>query len=202
MNTRRGLTLMELVVALAITGLIMVAGFGGFSTMVDRRATATAAVDRVTGAAAVRRTLTEWLSGAELAINDEGVRFQGVHGTSDGLPDDELTFRTSARTPLADAETMVRLFVDRNDSTPERGLVAQLSLRNGKERRTIELAPTATTLEIRYLTAFDSARVWMGSWISSTVLPLGVRLQLSNVRGDTLPALLVVPLTVPLRTTQ
>jgi hypothetical protein len=39
---------------------------------------------------------------------------------------------------------------------------------------------------------------WLPSWISTTALPDGLRLELSPAPGDSLPALLRLPLLVPL----
>ena len=190
------MTLIELVVALTITGLVMTSGYAAFSTMVDRRAAATRSMNEVERAAALRSTLAEWLAGAELTIEDDDVLFRGLDGVDDGLPDDELSFRTNAATGVASGASRVRLYIERNDSTPERGLVASVESEPSRVRRLVELDPEVTSLDIRYLSGLHGTRDWATSWVSATMLPLGVELRLGGQPSDSLPALLRLPLVV------
>jgi hypothetical protein len=192
------MTLIELVVALTITGLVMTSGYAAFSTMADRRAAAIRSMDEVESAAAVRSTLAEWLTGTELTIEDDDVVFRGLDGVRDGLPDDELSFRTNATTGTGRASSKIRLFIERNDSTPERGLVASVEIEPTRTRRLIELEPSVTSLEIRYLSGLHGTRDWGTSWVSTTVLPLGVEVRLGGGPSDSLLPLLRLPLLVAL----
>lgn len=197
MNTR-GLTLMELVVALAITGLIMAAGYGALGAVIDQRARATEAMDAALRAAAVRSSLEAWVAGARLSAEESGAVFRGLDGVFDRLPDDELTFVTTASTPLGHGEALVRLYVDRDEETPERGLVAAFSEPRGTRTMRLEVEPRVAGLELRYVSHLVRGRRTLPSWISTTVLPAGVELTLVPARGDSLPALLRRPLVVPL----
>ena len=49
--------------------------------------------------------------------------------------------------------TVVRLFIDEDTSTPEQGLVADLTELIADEPRMVELVPEAGSLDIRYLLA-------------------------------------------------
>ena len=89
-------------------------------------------------AAAQRRTLLAWLEGARLTVDQDGPQFRGLDGTADAVPDDELTFLTTAQTPLAAAESVVRLYIDRDTLTPERGLTAELWSWHSLRRSRIE----------------------------------------------------------------
>jgi prepilin-type N-terminal cleavage/methylation domain-containing protein len=198
MRNRRGLTLVELVVALVVAGIAMGAGYSGLAVMVDRRASARDASDRVSSAASVRATLERWLSGAELTVEEDAVVFRGLDGIRDGKADDELTFRTSSRTASARPGTTIRLHVDRVDSTRERGLVAELSDERGEHERVIELDPTVDGLDLRYLSALQSKREWSDSWVSTSLLPLAVELRLTSSRTDSPRDILAFPLVVPL----
>jgi hypothetical protein len=192
------MTLLELMVGLTITGFTMTAGYGAFASIVDHRARAESQIDAVTRAAAERRVLTEWLGGARLTVDQDGPQFRGLDGAYQSRPDDELTFLTTGSTPTGAAETMVRLYIDRDSRTPERGLTAQLSTRHGSMNECVEIEPRAASLDLRYSTRMLGRAEWLPSWISSTVLPGGVELTLAPEAGDTLPPLLRLPITVPL----
>ena len=196
---RAGVTLIELVVSLTVIGLVSAAGYAALGWMAEARRGAAESTDAVARAAAVRRSLGDWLGGARLTIEEDGVEFRGVDGERDGAADDELTFLTTAGTPLGEGETMVRLFVDRDERTPERGVVAELTdRRRGDRRRVMEVEPGATQLEVRYLTGVGGSRRWVPSWISTTVLPAGVEVRIGAEQEDGLPSLLRLPLLVPL----
>ena len=196
------MTLLELMVALTITGFTMTAGYGAFASIIDHRARAESQIEAVTRAAAQRRVLAEWLGGARLTVDQDGPQFQGLDGAYETRPDDELTFLTTGATPLGAAETVVRLYIDRDSLTPERGLMAELSTRQGSVRERVEIEAHADALDLRYVTRMLGHAEWLPSWISSTVLPVGVELTLTPQPGDTLPPLLRLPITVPLGSTR
>jgi len=195
------LTLIELLVALTITGLMMGSGYGALSVMVDHRARVMAATDAVASAAAKRRMLTGWLRGARLTIEGDAT-FEGLHGVDEDRPDDALTFVTNAPTPLGVTETVVHVYIDRDDKTPERGLTVTLTDRKGGVSRRIEVDPRATGLDIRYLSGLFGKRAWLESWVSTTVLPSAVRLIASSEPPDSLPSLLRPAIVVPLGVVQ
>ena len=193
---RSGMTLIELLVAITVTGMALSAGYGALSWMSLARQRAEESTDAVWRAAAVRRTITTWLAGATLSVTPGDADFRGVDGERDHLDDDALTFRTTAPTPLGTAETVVTLMIDRDDDTPEKGFVARLSEPHGARHATVELDPRAVALDARYLSGISGTAGWGTSWISTSVLPRGVRLSVSAARGDSLPPLLRVPMVV------
>jgi prepilin-type N-terminal cleavage/methylation domain-containing protein len=201
MIPRRGLTLIELLVALTITGLVMGSGYGALSVLVDHRTHVMAATDAVASAAAKRRMLEGWLRGARLNI-DGDEKFEGLHGLDEDRPDDALTFLTNAPTPLGIDESIIHVYIDRDDKTPERGLCVTLTDRNGQGTRRIEVDPRVTALDIRYLSGAFGKRAWLESWVSTTVLPSAVRLTLSSEEPDSLPSLLRPAIVVPLGSVQ
>ena len=196
--SRRGMTLIELMVGLTITGTVLAAGYGALASLVDHRAAADARTDALARSAAERRTLLDWLEGARLTVDQDGPQFRGLDGTAGAEPDDELTFLTTAATPLGAAESVVRLYVDRDTLTPERGLTAELWTWRSLLRSRVELEPRVTGLELRYATRMLGRSEWLPSWISSTVLPAGVEITLDAAQGDTLPALLQLPIVAPI----
>lgn len=194
---RSGVTLIELLVAITVTGMALGAGYGALSWMTLARTNAERTTDAVWRAAAVRRTITTWLAGATLALSPDAADFRGVDGERERLDDDALTFRTNAPTPLGTAETDVTLAIDRDERTPQRGLVALLAEPHGARRGVVELEPRAVALDAHYLTGVLGATRWSTSWVSTSVLPRGVELTLSAATGDSLPPLLRVPVVVP-----
>ena len=193
------MTLVELLVGLVITGMVTATAYAAFGTLADHRGRVEVAAAEATRESTVRHTVLAWLAGARLTVEEGGPPFRALDGVHEGRPDDELAFLTTARTPLAETETVVRLFVDRDPGTPERGLVAELSEWRGAEvlhTRRVELEPRVTGLDARYLTGALGARQWVPTWISSSVLPAGAELVLTAEPGDTLPPLLCLPLVV------
>lgn len=201
MICRRGLTLIELLVALSITGLVMSAGYAALSTMVDHRTRVMAATDAVATGAEKRRMVVDWLRGARLNIEGDA-NFEGLPGETEDRPDDALTFVTNMPTPISSDETVVRLYIDRDEKTPENGLTAALSDRRGGATHRIEIDPRITGLQIRYLSGIFGKRAWLESWVSTTVLPSAVRLVASSETPDSVPSLLRPAIVVPLGSVQ
>jgi len=194
-----GMTLLELVVGLTVTGLVVTAGFGALQMLGDRRLQAEAAMNAVARAANERAELESWLAGTRLVAEEGGPDFRGLDGVRDRTPDDELTFLTTAPTPLRTGETVVRLYVDRDPGTPEQGLTAVFGDWRGTSLRRVELDRSVDGFDARYWSTMMGERTWLPSWISSTVLPAGVELRFLAAAGDTLMPLLQLPLLVPLR---
>lgn len=198
MKARSGVTLLELIVALTVTGLVLSVGYAALGTLRDRRESLRTTTTAVARATALRTTLREWLTGAELTIEEDAVDFRGLDGVTREVADDELRFRTSTASPLAPAGTTIRLFIDRSDSTPVRGLVAELQEEPRAPRRLLELHPDVGALDLRYLSSLGTSEQWSESWISMTLLPAAVELRLSRAAPAALDPLLELPLLVPL----
>lgn len=196
---RTGLTLIELVVALTMTGLALTSGYAAFTTLIDRREASAAHAAAVARSAAMRAALLSWLSNARLTIEEDDIVFQGIDGTkrteSGEVPDDELTFLTSASTPVALHGTIVRLHIDRTEESAERGLVAEVVAWKGTRRQRLELLPDATGLDVHYLSGMMGSRRWLHSWVSTTLLPLGAEIRVIG-STDSLPELFRLPITV------
>lgn len=193
-----GMTLMELLVGLVITGLVLALGYGALQAAVDHRARVAEATSEVEETVRVRRALTSWLGGARLSLELVGPDYRGVDDLHGAWDDDELRFLTEAPTFLGTSTTVVRLFVDRDDATPERGLVAELTEWRGTRSQRIELVSGAKGLNIRYLSSISEEQIWNDSWVSTTVLPAAVELRLAWAAADSAPPLLRLPVLVPL----
>lgn len=196
---RSGTTLVELVVGLTITGMVLAAGYGALHSVIEHRRRAEEATREVVRTSTLRHTLTSWLAGARLTVEEGGPEFRGLDGIDGEAPVDEITFLTTASTPLeGGAPSIVRLYVDRDEATPERGVVAELTEWRGTRTQRLELEPRAAGLELRYLSGIAGGGQWMPSWISSSVLPRGVELTLVPARADSLAPLLRLPVRVHL----
>ncbi|MEJ2218705.1 MAG: type II secretion system protein [Gemmatimonadota bacterium] len=193
--SRSGMTLVELLVGLIVIGAALAAGYRAFAGVADQRGRAVAAMDEAAREALVRRAMVDWLRGAVLVSEDGGPPFVGLDGRDGDLPDDALAFLTTTRALPGVGNVQVRLYIDRDPDTPERGLVADLSEWQGTYEERVELAPAATGLDARYLFGFRGRR-WLPSWISSSVLPLGVELLVTAGASDSLPPLLRRPILV------
>ena len=196
-----GMTLLEVVVGLMITGVAVTAGYGALASVLDQRDRAEQILTRTLEAANIRRELRQWLAGARLTIEEGGPGVRGLDGVWDDpagsrssrVPDDALTILSTAPTPLEANDVVLTLFVDRDSLTAATGLVAHLKAWRGGEETVVEVDPRVTGLEIRYFSAPFGDRGWLPSWISRSLLPSGIEVALS---GDSLPALLTLPMLV------
>ena len=194
-----GFTLVEVLVAMTVAALALSAAFAALAFVGDRAKEAEATVVTALEGATTRELLVDWLTGARLRAANNAGSFQGVDAEERaGVADDELMFPTTARTPLHVRNTVVRLFIDREDDTPERGLVAELTERIQDEPRRVELVPDAIGLDVHYLPDEAAAFAWSPDWLGRNQLPRAVELVLQVAAGDTLPALLGYPLRIPL----
>jgi len=198
--TRRGMTMVELLAALVVTGLAATIGTATLALLSDRRAPLRQASSATERSAAVRRTLIAWIEdahGARSPFSGAGAAgFQLLDLTSRGGPADELLFTTTAATPLGSADAMVRLYVDADPRTPERGLVAELSPWAGGPATRMELDSTVTGLDVQCLTDVGGAPRWLPSFISPQRVPRGVELRLRAARPGDLDPLLALPIRV------
>ena len=196
MMSRSGMTLLELIVGLTITGMSVTAGYGALSTLITNGDRAGQELDATLTAAAERRALTQWLSGARLMIDEGSPTFRGLDGVDQDRPSDDLTFLTTSPTPLGTGNTVVRLYVDRDTLTPEHGLVAEFAGWPGRLQRRLELDRRVDGLDCRYYTRMLNEAEWLPSWISNTILPGAVEIRLLPAANDSLPPLLEMPVVV------
>lgn len=196
---RAGVTLIELVVALTLAAAVFTAGYGAVTVVLDRRDAASETLAEDLAAAAVRSTLLEWLSAISLPPGSTHPVFNGMDGIHEGRADDELTFLTSAATPLGDGVATVRLHIDRNDRTTDTGLVAEISRWLGTARMRVVLVPDADGLDVRYRSRLLTGREWHPSWISSSVVPAGVELRILGPDSAAIHPLLTLPIRMSIR---
>ena len=198
--TRRGLTGVELLVALAVTGLAAVIGGATLALLVDRGAPLREAAGATERAAAVRSTLVAWLEdahGARSPFSGSSVAaFELLELRDHGREADQLLFTTSAPTPLGSSDTFVRLYVDSDPRTAERGLVAELSAWPGAPVTRVTLDSAVTSLDARCLTDLAGSEHWLQTFLSSQAVPRGVELRLDAADAGELAPLLRLPIRV------
>jgi prepilin-type N-terminal cleavage/methylation domain-containing protein len=215
-----GFTLIEIIVGLAVGGIVILAGFTALATVQDRSQHARVATTSALEGSTARATLVEWLATAqlqstELDVRFEGqnaqmtrgglvveARFEGMDAQEQGLESDEITFPMRAPTPLRMPITQVRLYVDNDPATAERGLVADLAGRLGEVPKRMVLAPQAIALMIRYLPNVDGPVEWAESWVGQNQLPRAIELTLVDDPREPLPPLLRLPIRVAMATLQ
>lgn len=227
LHVRAGMTLLELVVALAILAILTAVGGEAFATIIDREQTIRTSSTGIERAGALREMLRQWILQGEIQVQQGG----GPRGsrsfaarTSQGASSrsarmgasamsaatagvtaatstgNELTVVTNGPTPLMTAAVSIRVFVDADDNTPERGLTMEYRAvqQVGGAAATLyrrELDPDVGDLDIEF---FDARG---GRWIASTEAATGgqliaVRITMIPVDGGTLPAMLQLPLTI------
>lgn len=191
MTRRRGMTLLELAVALVVGGAAMAAGGAVFATLVDHRAALLASADADVRALAARRALVAWIT--QLRADDAGLdALTGLHGTqrtpNGEVQDDAFSFVTHG----GDRAERVRVYIDRTNAPP--ALVADRMGMDGAVTRVV-LAPDVDGLDVSYLTTAFGRREWRRSW-AGALRPSAVRLQLRVRDGTQLPAPLAMPITI------
>ena len=173
-RSRHGMTLLEVIVALAVAGAALAAGAGVLGFLVDQQERSGA--NAIVAAASVRAAVREWLIGASIPTQGDAA-FTGRHAPAGMNAPDELTFLTVAPTPIATTGTIVRLHIVNSDSGGSRGLVAELTpWRTGGSPTTVVLDADARSMRIRYLPSIHGDRQWAAEWISTSVLPSAIEL--------------------------
>ncbi len=201
MRARRGMTVLEVSVALVVAGTALAAGASviGFLAEQQRRP----GIERLGARYAAREQLRRWIEEAQLTTQGDA-EFRSTGDPRASTRRDELIFVTRAPTPLASSGTIVRLFVSDSDTLPMRGLMAELRpWRRAGVPQLVLLAPEATGVEVRFLGTIFGHAAWQRSWVSTSVLPAAVEVRVvtdttrATDEGDRgARALLSLPLTV------
>ena len=205
-----GFTLLELLVALVVAGAAVAIGYAGLVSVSEASARSRASSQPVFAAAAARSALSAWLSSATLMEGTHPQPFRGVHRTDGPTRSDQLTTAISNGGSLRPGPRRLRVWVDTDPLTPQRGPVVELAP-IGDDRLastdTLEIAPSATGLALRYLVLVDGRERWVDEWVSQSQLPRAVELRLLEFARarlgavddvPSLPPLLTIPIVVPI----
>ena len=205
MTTRRGMTLMELVVAIALTGMMAAAGAATFASIIDHRRVIRESTVETERAAALREMIRTWVVSSSIQIQQGGgprglassARVGSNPNTITGgvtaavQTGDELTFTTSAITPTPSANTRVRLFVDGDPNTAEHGLTIEYQGGNATPLRRMQLDTAVGVMTVEYLD--NRTGRWYGASQAATIQPIAMRFSFAAAEGDSIPRLLQVP---------
>ena len=189
---RAGFTLLEVVVALAVAGAVTAGAYGILLSVSASRDRVVRERERVLPAVAARQALTTWLAGA--ATLDQGGPFRGIDRRDGPLPADELSFVVGDGGTLHPGPRRIRLWVERRFAAPRHGLLAEIGMIEGGPTDTLEVAPGAAGMNVRYRTQVKGVDRWVDWWSAATDLPDAVELRLlpaperaADPRGDGLP---------------
>jgi prepilin-type N-terminal cleavage/methylation domain-containing protein len=210
-HERRGVTLIELVVALAVTSVVALVGAGTFEQLIDRRAHLVEASGATERESARRALVREWVQNGAIdlplatAIVREAdarrvAQQRDVQRTDTRFArtaSDEFNVTTSANTPLGHRDVQVRLYIDDDPDTPEHGLSVEYRTFAGGPTRRQALDSVITTLTVEWLDA--RTRRWVPGRDARAITPAGVRLMF-GASGDA-ARLRALPLTFALSNT-
>ncbi len=217
LSVRSGMTLMELMVALVILAMVATAGGATFESLIDYRRAVREANVSTERASALREMLRGWLAAGTVQIQRGGVpqlgrspaptttstaASTGMNNTAttaaQGLGD-ELTFTTSAPSPAMQANVRIRLYIDVDPSTPEKGLSIEYQPSTASPLQRRMLDSSVDSLMVEFLDTRTSR--WYESTQAATITPRAVRLTLLGAGGKQLPRLLQLPIVLPMGNT-
>jgi prepilin-type N-terminal cleavage/methylation domain-containing protein len=216
--TRKGMTLMELVVALVITGMMAAIGAATLSSIIDHRRIIVASTGELERASALRDQLRTWMLSGTVQITTGGAT-RGLGRTGFVAPNaaqipsgsgtmantgvtaavaggDEITFVTTAPNPANAPSTRMRLFIDADPSTPESGLTLEYQPSTAAPLKRIQLEPSIGVLKVEFLD--QRTNQWFESTQASAISPTAVRLSMQPFDGGRLPGILELPLIFPM----
>jgi len=202
--TRRGMTLMELVVAIALTGMMAIAGAATFSSIIDHRRVIRESTVATERAAALREMVRTWLAASSILVPQGGgprgltssARISARPGATSGVTaaaatGDEVTFTTSAMTPSPSSNTRIRLFVDGDPNTTEFGLTMEYQGSNASPLQRRMLDSTIGVMTVEYLD--NRTGRWFASTQAATIQPIAMRIAFAAAEGESIPRLLQLP---------
>ena len=194
LRARRGMTLMELVIGLAITGLMAAAGAGAFASIIDHRRVIRESTVATERAGALREMLQSWFDAGQIQLQIGGVprglgrgaaattstastagsNISAVTAAVGGA--DEITITTPALNPSLLSNVRIRLYVDADPNTPEKGLSIeyQPNLQQPLVRKMLD--STVDSLRVEYLD--NRTGRWFGAAQVATITPRAARVTL------------------------
>ena len=204
---RAGFTLVEVVVALVVGGVVAAAGYGVLAGVADGRAAVAREREAHLPGPVVRGALDGWLRSA--ALWQGSGPFRGRDRRIGPLSVDELSFTVEDGGALYPGRRRVTLWIERDRRSTPRGLLAEIAPadpRIGERSDTLELARAAVGMNVRYRANVRSNDAWLDGWESERALPEALELSIlpapervNDPQADGLPAVLGLPLRLPLR---
>jgi prepilin-type N-terminal cleavage/methylation domain-containing protein len=199
---RRGMTLMELLVGLALTGAMAAMGAAAFGSIIDHRRVIKESTVEMERATALRHQLHEWIGSGQVVTQlGGGPRLGGssANAMSAGrtisaavASSDELTVVTSAPNPAMTPTARMRFFIDGDDGTPEHGLTVEYQSSNQTPLQRLQLEPSIGVLRVEFLD--QRTNRWRPASEAATIQPIAVRVTLGPPEHGSLPAILQLPM--------
>lgn len=206
-RARAGMTLIELVVGVVITGLMAAAGAAAFGTIVDNRRVIVESTAELERASALREMLRNWIGSGTVQVQTQQVRARTTRAaqvrggamqnttqpaiTSAVSTGDELRFTTSALTPAMAPYVNMRLFVDGDAATLEQGLSIEYQVTPQAPLQRRQLDSSIVRMTVEYLDRTTNR--WVPSADAGAIRMAAVRL---TFPGDSVevPRLLQLPM--------
>lgn len=222
MTRRSGMTLLELIIALTILGLLVTIGAAAFAMVIDRQQTMQNATVDVERAAALRETIRQWILQGTVEVPRGGLprgaragtggrqpasvapgaaggstsaALAGVTAAASTSTANEFSVVTNAPSPLMLPAVRMRVFVDADPNTPEQGLTIEYQGPTPQSpllRR--ELDPSVGDMLVEYYDPRTGR--WADNAAASPANAIALRVTMIPADGATLPRLLEIPLTV------
>jgi prepilin-type N-terminal cleavage/methylation domain-containing protein len=225
MTARRGLTLMELVVSLALTGVMAALGAAAFGQVIDARRGVVAATSDVERAAALRDQVRKWLLAGAIQIQSGGVPQSVGRGAAAVRPaiasgrtsstgigttgstttsaisaaaasGDELDFTTTAPNPADAPSARMRLFIDADANTPESGLTLEYQAGAATPLQRVQLEAGIGVLTVEFLD--QRTNRWYTGSQAAAITPIALRVSMHAYDGGRVPGILEVPMVIPM----
>jgi type II secretory pathway pseudopilin PulG len=214
------MTLMELVVALVIVGMMTAAGVAAFQSLIDHRKTVRDASVATERAAALHDMVRGWLAAGTIqlqagggpnigglggtaapttAASASGSTMNAMTNTAAQGSGDQLVFTTSAPSPAMQANVRIRLYVDIDPNTPEKGLSIEYQTGQATPIQRVMLDSTIDSLDVEFLDR-QTGR-WFDATQASTIRPRAARVTLMATQAKGVSRLLAVPIVVPIGNT-
>ncbi len=187
---RHGTTLIELLVALTISAIVLVAGYGLVAQM-NRISVEQETWRSTVHAANLRSDIIRWFAQSRTDFAGDVFPFVGSAGATP-----EIHGLLTAAEPYVGRPVLARLFVDDDPKTARSGLLAAFSDPIYGNTRVVELDESVTSMTVRYLSIIEDQRVWSSTYSSSIELPRGIEITLHAAPGQGLPKLLELPILI------
>jgi hypothetical protein len=208
---------MELVIGLAITGMMASAGAVAFGAIIDHRKIIRHASVETERSAALRDMIRGWILAGNIQIQqgggprglNRGVGAAGAPGisASTGMNSvqavsaavasgDEITFTTSDINPSFLPNVRIRLYIDADNNTPQKGLTIEYQPNATMPLQRRMLDSTIDTLHVEFLDRRTNQ--WIEATQGATIQqPLAARLTFASGVAK-LPAILKLPMIFPM----
>lgn len=186
------MTLVEVTLALTLVGLAVTAGYQLYETARTIHERVDASLSALTVESAVRATISSWLRHPVMLTDQVG--FYAFDQTWQGVDDDRLLLWVRNPLPGIAGLAQVQLSVDRDDATPEEGLVASVVALSDPRPRTIVVAPAVGRLDFTFRA--PNVAEALESWQSRSLTPREIVIDMGPRPGMQLPPLLARPWTV------